>query len=96
MGRPGFTAVELIVSLLIISILMTGALPTLSVLKTSEDVKQELILAADEVAIKLGVSVYQILYDRLPESVEDLVYSGVITGEGTREIEYVEGNVVLR
>ncbi len=96
MGRSGFTAVELIVSLLIISILMTGALPTLSVLKTSEDVKQELILAADEVAIKLGVSVYQILYDRLPESVEDLVYSGVITGEGTREIEYVEGNVVLR
>jgi len=96
MGKSGFTAVELIVSLLIISILMTGALPTLSVLKTSEDVKQELILAADEVAIKLGVSVYQILYDRLPESVEDLVYSGVITGEGTREIEYVEGNVVLR
>lgn len=96
MGRSGFTAIELIVSLLIISILMTGALPTLSVLKTSEDVKQELILAADEVAIKLGVSVYQILYDRLPESVEDLVYSGVITGEGTREIEYVEGNVVLR
>lgn len=96
MGRSGFTAVELIVSLLIISILMTGALPTLSVLKTSEDVKHELILAADEVAIKLGVSVYQILYDRLPESVEDLVYSGVITGEGTREIEYVEGNVVLR
>lgn len=96
MGKSGFTAVELIVSLLIISILMTGVLPTLGVLKSSEDVKQELILAADEVAIKLGISVYQILYDRLPESVEDLVHSGIITGEGTREIEYVEGNVVLR
>jgi len=96
MGRPGFTAVELIVSLLIISILMTGVLPTLGVLKSSKDVEKELISAADEVAVKLGVSVYQILYGRLPESIEDLVHSGVIMGEGSGKLEYIEGVPVLK
>ena len=96
MGRSGFTAVELIVTVLIISILMTGVLPTISVLKNSRDVGEELKSAADKVAIELGVSVYQILYDRLPNSVEELIYSGVILGEGTGKLEYVEGMPMLR
>lgn len=96
MGRPGFTAIELIVTVLIISILMTGVLPTISVLKNSRDVGEELKSAADKVAIELGVSVYQILYDRLPNSVEELIYSGVILGEGTGKLEYVEGMPMLR
>lgn len=95
-GRAGFTAVELIVTVLIISVLMTGVLPTLGVLKSSKDVEKELVSTADEVAVKLGVSVYQILYGRLPESVSDLVYSGIITGEGPGELEYVEGVPVLK
>ncbi len=96
MGRSGFTAIELIVTVLIISILMTGVLPTISVLKNSRDVGEELKSAADKVAIELGVSVYQILYDRLPNSVEELIYSGVILGEGTGKLEYVEGMPMLR
>jgi len=96
MGRSGFTAIELIVTVLIISILMTGVLPTISVLKNSRDVGEELKSAADKVAIELGVSVYQILYDRLPSSVEELIYSGVILGEGTGKLEYVEGMPMLR
>lgn len=96
MGRSGFTAIELIVTVLIISILMTGVLPTISVLKNSRDVGEELKSAADKVAIELGVSVYQILYDRLPGSVEELIYSGVILGEGTGKLEYVEGVPMLR
>lgn len=96
MGRPGFTAIELIVTVLIISILMTGVLPTISVLKNSRDVGEELKSAADKVAIELGVSVYQILYDRLPNSVEELIYSGVILGEGTGKLEYVEGMPMLK
>jgi|CZCB01.1.fsa_nt_gi prepilin-type N-terminal cleavage/methylation domain-containing protein len=96
MGRSGFTAIELIVTVLIISILMTGVLPTISVLKNSRDVGEELKSAADKVAIELGVSVYQILYDRLPNSVEELIYSGVILGEGTGKLEYVEGIPMLR
>jgi len=96
MGRPGFTAIELIVSLLIISILMTGVLPTLGVLKSSKDVEKELISAADEVAVKLGVSVYQILYGRLPESIEDLTSSGIITGEGPGRLVYEEGVPILK
>ncbi len=96
MGRSGFTAIELIVTVLIISILMTGVLPTISVLKNSRDVGEELKSAADKVAIELGVSVYQILYDRLPGSVEELIYSGVILGEGTGKLEYVEGMPMLR
>ena len=96
MGRSGFTAIELIVTVLIISILMTGVLPTISVLKNSRDVGEELKSATDKVAIELGVSVYQILYDRLPNSVEELIYSGVILGEGTGKLEYVEGMPMLR
>jgi prepilin-type N-terminal cleavage/methylation domain-containing protein len=96
MGRSGFTAIELIVTVLIISILMTGVLPTISVLKNSRDVGEELKSAADKVAIELGVSAYQILYDRLPNSVEELIYSGVILGEGTGKLEYVEGIPMLR
>lgn len=96
MGRSGFTAIELIISILIISILMTGALPTLNVLRSSRDVERELVLAADEVAVKLGVSAYQILYGQLPESIEDLMYSGIITGEGPGKLEYVEGVPVLK
>lgn len=75
---------------------MTGALPTLNVLRSSRDVERELVLAADEVAVKLGVSAYQILYGQLPESIEDLMYSGIITGEGPGKLEYVEGVPVLK
>lgn len=96
MGRKGFTAVELIVSLLIISILMTGVLPTVGVLKSSKDVEKELIRAGDEVAVKLGVPVFLMLYGRLPESLDELISSGVVTGEGSGKLEYEEGVPVLR
>ena len=96
MGRKGFTAVELIVSLLTISILMTGVLPTVGVLKSSKDVEKELVRAGDEVAVKLGVPVFLMLYGRLPESLDELISSGVVTGEGSGKLEYEEGVPVLR
>ena len=93
MGRKGFTAVELIVSLLIISILMTGVLPTVGVLKSSKDVESELVRAGDEVAVKLGVPVFLML-GRLPESLDELISSGVVTGEaqeaGIRRVPYCD------
>jgi len=64
MGK-GFTAVELIVTLLILSVLMAGVMPTAGILKSARDVETGLVEAGDEVAVKLGVSVYQILYGRV-------------------------------
>lgn len=95
MGRKGFTAVELIVSLLIISVLMMGVMPTVGVFKNIRDVKAEMLEAEDEIAVKIGVPVYQILYGRLPESLDELISSGIVTGESNKKLDYIDGEPVL-
>ena len=81
MGRKGFTIVELVVSLVIISILMAGVLPTVGLFKSAKDMEKDLIKAGDEVSVKLGVSVFHILYERLPESLGELLSSGIVIGD---------------
>jgi len=95
MGK-GFTAVELIVTILILSVLMTAVMPTAGILKSAKDTEAEMVEAADEAAVKLGVSVYQILYGKLPNSLDEMISSGVIFGDSTRKLEYEDGVPVLR
>jgi len=95
MGK-GFTAVELIVTILILSVLMTAVMPTAGILKSAKDTEAEMTEAADEAAVKLGVSVYQILYGKLPNSLDEMISSGVIFGDSTRKLEYEDGVPVLR
>jgi len=95
MGK-GFTAVELIVTILILSVLMTAVMPTAGILKSAKDTEAEMVEAADEAAVKLGVSVYQILYGKLPSSLDEMISSGVILGDSTRKLEYEDGVPVLR
>jgi len=95
MGK-GFTAVELIVTILILSVLMTAVMPTAGILKSAKDTEAEMVEAADEAAVKLGVSVYQMLYGKLPNSLDEMISSGVIFGDSTRKLEYEDGVPVLR
>lgn len=95
MGK-GFTAVELIVAVFILSILMTAVMPTAGILKSAKDTEAEMVEAADEAAVKLGVSVYQMLYGKLPNSLDEMISSGVILGDSTRKLEYEDGVPVLR
>ena len=95
MGK-GFTAVELIVTILILSVLMTAVMPTAGILKSAKDTEAEMVEAADEAAVKLGVSVYQMLYGKLPNSLDEMISSGVILGDSTRKLEYEDGVPVLR
>ncbi len=95
MGK-GFTAVELIVAVFILSILMTAVMPTAGILKSAKDTEAEMVEAADEAAVKLGVSVYQMLYGKLPNSLDEMISSGVIFGDSTRKLEYEDGVPVLR
>jgi len=95
MGK-GFTAVELIVTILILSVLMAAVMPTAGILKSAKDTEAEMVEAADEAAVKLGVSVYQMLYGKLPNSLDEMISSGVILGDSTRKLEYEDGVPVLR
>jgi len=64
-----------------ISIIMAGALPTLSVLRSSKDLAVEIQEASDRVAVSQGVVVYSILFGRVPEDLEELMSSGVVIGD---------------
>ena len=90
MGK-GFTAVELIVAVFILSILMTAVMPTAGILKSAKDTEAEMV----EAAVKLGVSGYQMLYGKLPSSLDEMISSGVILGDSTRKLEYEDGVPVL-
>ena len=79
--RTGFTTIELIVSVLMISIIMAGALPTLSVLRSSKDLAVEIQEASDRVAVSQGVVVYSILFGEVPKDLGELMSSGIVIGD---------------
>lgn len=79
--RTGFTTIELIVSVLMISIIMAGALPTLSVLRSSKDLAAEIQEASDRVAVSQGVVVYSILFGEVPKDLGELMSSGIVVGD---------------
>jgi prepilin-type N-terminal cleavage/methylation domain-containing protein len=80
--RGGFSVVELLVAVAIVSIVAAGVRQTAVAYFAHEEQKKKNIFMADVVSISQGVFYYSFFEGKPPSSYQDLVNQGYVLGDG--------------